>query len=79
MPLLLRPFVGVGVLGGYTTFSTYTVEARTLVAAGRPGVALGYLMATAATALAAVQLAIVITRAIVVPEISIRRRRGGTR
>lgn len=29
---LLRPFVGVGVLGGFTTFSTYAVHARGLLA-----------------------------------------------
>ncbi|MDE9364209.1 CrcB family protein [Luteipulveratus sp. YIM 133132] len=28
---LLRPFVGVGVLGGFTTFSTYTVHTRGLL------------------------------------------------
>ncbi|MGY2061256.1 fluoride efflux transporter FluC, partial [Nocardia gipuzkoensis] len=27
---LLRPFLGVGVLGGFTTFSTYTNETRNL-------------------------------------------------
>ena len=28
----LRPFLGVGVLGGYTTFSTYMLDARDLLA-----------------------------------------------
>jgi CrcB protein len=27
---LLRPFLGVGILGGYTTFSTYAVQSRDL-------------------------------------------------
>ena len=43
---LLRPFLGVGVLGGYTTFSTATVETLSLMSAGRPGAAVGYVVAT---------------------------------
>lgn len=53
---LVRPFFGTGVLGGFTTFSTYTVEIRDLLGAGRTGVALGYLFGTVAGALLAVQL-----------------------
>ncbi len=64
---LLRPFVGVGVLGGYTTFSTYTVDAVWLVDDGRPLAALAYLIATVVGALAAVLLAVVATRALVTP------------
>ncbi|MBW0115138.1 fluoride efflux transporter FluC, partial [Pseudonocardia abyssalis] len=41
---LARPLLGVGVLGGYTTFSTYTVEALGAVVAGRPWIALGYVV-----------------------------------
>jgi CrcB protein len=51
---LVRPFLGVGVLGGYTTFSTYTVEIRDLIAAGAPGTAALYLLGTLAAALVAV-------------------------
>lgn len=51
---LLRPFLGVGVLGGYTTFSTYAVDVETLLAAKAPGLALLYLFGTVAAALAAV-------------------------
>ncbi|MFY1674313.1 fluoride efflux transporter CrcB [Plantactinospora sp. WMMB334] len=53
---LVRPFVGTGILGGFTTFSTYAVETRGLLAAGRPGVATGYLLGTLAGALVAVRL-----------------------
>ncbi|WBB68191.1 CrcB family protein [Micromonospora sp. WMMD812] len=53
-PPLARPFLGVGVLGGYTTFSTYAVDVRQALAAGAPGVALAYLAATLVGALLAV-------------------------
>ncbi|MFE3443542.1 fluoride efflux transporter CrcB [Nocardia sp. NPDC059180] len=51
---LLRPFFGVGVLGGFTTFSTYSAEIRTLLQSGAVGTALGYLGATMVFCLAAV-------------------------
>ncbi|TGZ19792.1 putative fluoride ion transporter CrcB 1 [Streptomyces sp. S816] len=54
---LVRPFFGTGFLGGFTTFSTYTVDIRRLVEAGRPGTGLVYLVATPCAALAAVWLA----------------------
>ncbi|MFD6555829.1 fluoride efflux transporter FluC, partial [Streptomyces sp. NPDC058398] len=43
---LARPFFGTGVLGGFTTFSTYAVDIRRLVGTGHPGTGLGYLAAT---------------------------------
>jgi CrcB protein len=61
---LVRPFLGVGVLGGYTTFSTYAVEAQQLIGAGRPGVALAYLAVTVVAALVAVQVGITVMRAL---------------
>ncbi|HEV7707013.1 MAG TPA: CrcB family protein [Asanoa sp.] len=59
---LLRPFLGVGVLGGYTTFSTYSVEIRNLIVAGAPGTAALYLLATLAAALVAVFAGMTATR-----------------
>ncbi|WP_127502812.1 fluoride efflux transporter CrcB [Actinoplanes solisilvae] len=59
---LVRPFLGVGVLGGYTTFSTYSGDVHQLVADGHARTALVYLAATALTALAAVYAGIVVTR-----------------
>lgn len=69
---LARPFLGVGVLGGYTTFSTYAVDAQTLLAEGRPALALGYLVTTPLVALLAVQVGVILTRAVV-------HHHGGTR
>jgi fluoride exporter len=51
---LARPFLGTGVLGGFTTFSTYAVDTRGLLAAGRPAVAASYLLGTLAVGLLAV-------------------------
>jgi CrcB protein len=53
---LLRPLLGVGVLGGYTTFSTYAVDAVQLVAAGRMASAAGYVLATPVLAVLGVAL-----------------------
>lgn len=59
---LIRPFLGVGVLGGYTTFSTYAGDVQQLVAAGAARMGLLYLAATLAAALAAVYAGIALTR-----------------
>ncbi len=59
---LLRPFLGVGVLGGFTTFSTYAVDIQRLAAAGAAGTALAYLAATLVGALGAAYLGISLTR-----------------
>jgi CrcB protein len=58
---LLRPFVGVGILGGYTTFSTYVVDAHRAAAAGHPTTALAYLAATLVGALLAVWAGVAVT------------------
>jgi fluoride exporter len=50
----LRPFLGVGVLGGYTTFSAYMLDTRALLAAHHLPAALGYLLGTLVGGLAAV-------------------------
>ncbi|WP_438485885.1 fluoride efflux transporter FluC [Streptomyces sp. S186] len=61
---LLRPFLGTGILGGFTTFSTYAVDIERLVSAGRLPLALAYLAGTLLAALAAVALAGTATRAL---------------
>jgi CrcB protein len=50
---LVRPFLVTGVLGGYTTFSTYIVDIQRALLAGAPRAALLYGAATLAAALAA--------------------------
>lgn len=59
---LLRPFLGTGVLGGYTTFSTYTVDAHVLFDGGHAGLGFTYLGATLVCALAAVWVGALLTR-----------------
>ncbi len=59
---LIRPFVGVGVLGGFTTFSTYSVEIQGLVDAQALGTAVIYLVGTLVAALAATWSGLGLTR-----------------
>ncbi|MGZ4427643.1 MAG: fluoride efflux transporter FluC [Nocardioidaceae bacterium] len=59
---LLRPFLGVGVLGGFTTFSSYTVQVDGLLVAGEPGLALVYLAGTLVAALVGVTLGVLVAR-----------------
>jgi CrcB protein len=62
---LVRPFLGVGFLGGYTTFSTYTAETRNLLQPGTVALAFGYLAGALLAALPAVLAAVVLTRKLV--------------
>ncbi len=59
---LLRPFLGVGILGGFTTFSSYVVDALHGFTSGAAGAAFGYLIGTLAAALAAVWLGAAVAR-----------------
>lgn len=51
---LIRPFLGVGVLGGYTTFSTHIVEVQQLIERGRVELGLAYLALQLGTGVVAV-------------------------
>ncbi|MER8183485.1 fluoride efflux transporter CrcB [Kitasatospora sp. NPDC094015] len=59
---LLRPLLGTGVLGGFTTFSTYAVDVQRLIDLNEPGRALAYLLGTVLAALGAVWAAATLTR-----------------
>lgn len=59
---LVRPFFGTGVLGGFTTFSTYAVDIQRLVDGGRARSGLAYLGLTLLAALVAVWSAVWLTR-----------------
>ncbi len=53
---LVRPFLGVGVLGGYTTYSTFAVDAERLLRLQRPVAALAYVVVTLSACLLGVLL-----------------------
>jgi fluoride exporter len=59
---LVRPFLGTGVLGGFTTFSTYCVDIEQLIDHGEAATSLAYLAATIAAAMAAVTTGAWLTR-----------------
>lgn len=61
----VRPFLGVGVLGGFTTFSAYALDARTLAAQGFAGTAVLYVAATLVAGLLAVFCGLTLTRRLV--------------
>ncbi|MFF3554716.1 fluoride efflux transporter FluC [Streptomyces tsukubensis] len=59
---LLRPFAGTGVLGGFTTFSAYALDARDLLERGEGAAAFGYVAGTLLGSLGAVWAAVTLTR-----------------
>lgn len=62
---LVRPLLGVGALGGYTTFSTYAVDTIAAVGAGRAGAAVLYAVLTPLLSLLAVAIGAAATRPLV--------------
>ncbi|QIP85745.1 CrcB family protein [Streptomyces sp. Tu 2975] len=62
-PALVRPFLGVGVLGGFTTFSTYALDFSGLWERGEAGIAFAYAGGTLAAAMGAVWMGASATRA----------------
>lgn len=59
----LRPFLGVGVLGGFTTFSTAMLDTHALAQEGVPLLLVAYLAGTVVSVLVAVAAAVALTRA----------------
>jgi len=59
---LVRPFAGVGVLGGYTTVSAYMAETRSLLVADRVGAAAAYVVGTVLVGLLAVWVGMALAR-----------------
>lgn len=60
----MRNGIGVGLIGGFTTFSTLTVQTILEADGGRPSIAAAYLLATTLGGLAAALLGYITGRAI---------------
>jgi fluoride exporter len=56
------PFLTVGLLGGFTTFSAFSLDAVTLVERGQVGAAAGYVGASVAVSITALMLGLWIAR-----------------
>jgi CrcB protein len=58
----LSPFVATGILGGFTTFSAFSLEAVTLYERGAIGLAAIYLIASVAASIAALFAGLALSR-----------------
>ncbi|MEV7095613.1 CrcB family protein [Amycolatopsis sp. NPDC051045] len=61
---LLRPFLGVGILGGFTTFSTFVTDTLDAATTGRLMPSLAYVTASLVLCLTAVAAGLTATRAV---------------
>lgn len=61
-PFFIQNFVMIGILGGFTTFSAFSIEALTLLQAGKVGAAAFYVAASVAFSIIAAYLGYVIAK-----------------
>lgn len=60
----LRPFLAVGVLGGFTTFSAFSLETVMMIQRGQGMLAIGYVLASVLGALGALALGLLFVRSV---------------
>ena len=58
------PFLMTGVLGGFTTFSAFSLDTYTIWERGEPGLAMVYVLGSVILSLTAIMLGILVTRGI---------------
>jgi fluoride exporter len=63
-PSPIAPFLLTGLLGGFTTFSAFSLDTLKLVEAGQALQAIGYVLASVALSLIAVAIGVALARAI---------------
>jgi len=61
-PQSVRLFLATGVLGGYTTFSTFSLDAMTLIERGQTGAAIAYVAGSVALGLLGLWAGLMIMR-----------------
>jgi CrcB protein len=61
----LRLFVAVGILGGFTTFSSFSLETMLMIERGQWGLALGYVLASVVASVGALALGLLLMRAVI--------------
>ena len=59
----VRLFVGVGILGGFTTFSAFSLESFQMIERGQMAMAAGYAVASVLGSIAALALGFAVARA----------------
>lgn len=65
LPMQLRLFLTTGILGGFTTFSAFSLDAALLFEKGQAGAAFAYVTGSVVLALGALFLALMVVRAAV--------------
>ncbi len=59
-----RLLLGVGVLGGFTTFSSFSLDAVTMIERGQTGIAFGYVLVSVVGSIAALFAGLSLTRTV---------------